>query len=143
MNVSIRLFCLLVIVIGTTGCDRLVPANQKMMKDAIKASDQAVRSEEKTWAMVLRIEELSLRLEKAVEKAEAAAVLAEKAASDARQATLNTDQAKVAATQVEEQALRAENAARQAEEALRRIEAQEGESLQKMLEFMRELGYKP
>lgn len=140
----------LVLLLLTTGCDRFVPANQKMMKDAIKASDQAVRSEEKTWAMVLRIEELSERLEVAVKQAETAAASAEQAARDARQASQSTRAAatkttgiEAALTRSEQAAQKAEEAARQAEEAVRRIETQEGQSLQKILEFMRELGYQP
>lgn len=119
------------------GCERLVPANQKMMKDAIAASDQAVRSEEKTWAMLLRMEEMAQRLESAAAKAESAAKDAELAAQKAVEATAENQQ------NAAEAASRAAVAARQAEEAVRRIEVQEGESLQKMLEFMRELGYKP
>jgi outer membrane protein TolC len=144
MRLTLKLGMILLLLSVTVACDRFIPANQKLMKDAVKASDQAVRSEEKTWAMVLRIEELSSRLEKAVKQAEAAADQAEKAAEEARLvATTSTDKANAAATQVEEKARLATEAARQAEEAVRRVEAQEGESLQKMLEFMRELGYKP
>jgi methyl-accepting chemotaxis protein len=143
MKYFMKLMTILVLLTAVSGCDRFVPANQKMMNDAIKASDQAVRSEEKTWALVLRIEELSQRLEKAAKRAEAAAVLAEQAAKEARKASQITDDVVAAGTRAETAARQAKEAAHQAEEAVHRVEAQEGESLQKMLEFMRELGYKP
>jgi len=143
MRLTLKLGLILLLLSVTVACDRFIPANQQLMKDAVRASDQAVRSEEKTWAMVLRIEELSNRLEKAVKQAEAAAAQAEKAAEEARLATVSTDKVIAAAAQAEEKARLATEAARQAEDAVRRVEAQEGESLQKMLEFMRELGYKP
>jgi hypothetical protein len=138
-----KLLITLLLLAVISGCDRFIPANQKLMKDAIKASDQSVKSEEKAWALVLRIEELGQRLEKAVLRAEAAAVKAELAAKEARKLSQNADGVVDAAVRAEAAERQAKDAARLAEEAVRRVEAQEGESLQKMLEFMRELGYKP
>lgn len=126
------------------GCDQLIPANQKMMKDAIRAGDQAVRSEEKTWAMLLRMEELTQRLEKAVKSAETAAAQAQAAAKEAREATSSsTADTSAAVDKANAAAERADKAASQAETIARRMEQQEGESYQRMLEFMRELGDKP
>jgi len=135
-------------VLLLAGCDQLIPANQKMMKDAIRAGDQAIRSEEKTWAMLLRMEELAQRLEKAAKDAEASAVRAEAAAlklsQDAAQAARQSGaKADDALARANEAAERAAAAAQQAETAARRIEQQESESYQRMLEFMRELGDKP
>jgi len=126
------------------GCDQLIPANQKMMKDAIRAGDQAVRSEEKTWAMLLRMEELAQRLETAAKAAEAAAARADAAAREAAQANRESGaNSESALAKADAAAQRAAEAANQAEAAAKRIEQQEGDSYQRMLEFMRELRDKP
>jgi len=133
------------------GCDSMIPANQKMMKDAIEAADQAVRSEEKVWAMLLRMEELTQRLEAAVRRADVAAHNAEEVVRAAEELARQNEQTKTDASKAlddklaaaTKQAAKAEAAAKQAEEIARRIEEKEGANLQKMLEFMRELGYKP
>jgi len=153
---SVKFLCLpLLALIALAGCDSLIPANQKVMKEAIAAGDQAVRSEEKVWAMLLRIEELTQRLEAAVRRADEAAAQAEDAVKSARelvekntlqqtkQGEKQTEKQADLAAAAAKQAERAEAAAKQAEEIARRIEAKEGENLQKMLEFMRELGAKP
>lgn len=149
------------LVLSSAGCEQLIPANQAMMKEAIEASDQAVRSEEKTWAYVLRMEELTRRLEEATRQAQAASLRAETAARSAEAAAEKVETASKQAAEAANKAgskLRqadvaggdlaaavdeARTAAAAAEAAAHRIEQQEGETLQKMLEFLRELGYKP
>lgn len=129
--------CLLLIL---TGCEGLMPANQQEMRNAVDAGDRAVRSEEKVWALVLRMEEMAQRMEEATARSEAAANRAEAAASKV-EAVANRVESKSS-----EAALAAENARKDAENAsleVQRIQEQEGRSLQQILKFLQDLGYKP